>query len=277
MRNVLYVLFSLLIASSALAAPGSPTLWEKCVYGSKPGCQPLNIEGFTTSITTTERTVWPENINYVVPVAAASTPSCVSADANDDATPASNTGAQTIRVSGIKTTYAAFTETVSLNGTSAVNLATTNVLLINKLEVLTAGSGLVNAGAITCSNATGPVVMASMPAGANVSLGAIYGVPAGYTLLCKDTVLHSYAVTAGQTVQFLLTRYVNLGIAKVETLGYVGLAASNFFVLPNYLVFEEKTIFKVGVLSAASTGTQGVKLTCLLIEDAWAATAQDIF
>jgi hypothetical protein len=78
--------------------------------------------------------------------------SIASANANDTA---AGTGARTVKIDYFDATGAGpFSETVTLNGTTYVNTVATNICFIEEIRVLTAGSGLVNAGILTLKAAT---------------------------------------------------------------------------------------------------------------------------
>ncbi len=81
------------------------------------------------------------------------TGSVKSASANDTS---AGTGARTIKITYYDQTVAGpNTENATLNGTTAVNLVNTNHCFIEKIEVLTVGSGATNAGIISLFTATG--------------------------------------------------------------------------------------------------------------------------
>lgn len=64
-------------------------------------------------------------------------------------------GARTIKITYYdQNLLGPFTETVTLNGTSSVNTAATNICFIEKIEVVTVGSSLSNVGTITLKAAT---------------------------------------------------------------------------------------------------------------------------
>ena len=93
-----------------------------------------------------------------------------------DASP-SGTGARTVEVQGLDANYAPIVETVTMAGAGGVN--TSNAFLrIYRMRVLTAGSGAANAGDI---DATAGTVTATIKAGFNQTLMAVYTVPAGKT------------------------------------------------------------------------------------------------
>jgi hypothetical protein len=117
--------------------------------------------------------VWSQGGVFTFPAAAGAT-AIVSTSANDAA---AGTGARTVTVTGLDANYMTVAETVTLNGTTPVNL-TAQMLRINKLEVATAGSSQVNAGAITIS--IGGTVVSAIPADKGVSQTGVYTVPADY-------------------------------------------------------------------------------------------------
>lgn len=76
-----------------------------------------------------------------------------SANANDTS---AGTGARTVKITYYDQNYLGpYTETIILNGTSWVNTASASICHIEKMEVITAGSGGVNSGIITLNNAIG--------------------------------------------------------------------------------------------------------------------------
>jgi len=110
--------------------------------------------------------------------------SILSTSANDAA---AGTGARTVRVTyyalaaGVVT--GPFTETISLNGVTFVNTIATNICFIEKIEVLTVGSGGSNAGVISLMSATGGggVAVWSVAVGDNKTFGSHHYVPNGKT------------------------------------------------------------------------------------------------
>lgn len=105
--------------------------------------------------------------------------SLVSSSVNDAA---AGTGARTVRITYYDQNMAGpFTETVTLNGTSAVNTVASNICYIEKLEVLTVGSTGANVGAISLKAATagGGATIWSIAVGDLQTQGAHHYVPAG--------------------------------------------------------------------------------------------------
>jgi hypothetical protein len=109
------------------------------------------------------------------------TGSIVSSSANDAA---AGTGARIVLITWMNAAGTTVgTETATLNGTTAVNLATTTKCFIEKIEVLTVGSGGSNAGTITLwtgAGATGTAV-GSIAVGDNRTFWAHHYVVTGKT------------------------------------------------------------------------------------------------
>jgi hypothetical protein len=89
---------------------------------------------------------------YTEPAAAAQ----MSMSSSSAADASAGTGARTVRITYYTGTMTGpFTETITLNGTTPVNTVATNIRFIEKLEVITVGSGGANAGTISLFGSTG--------------------------------------------------------------------------------------------------------------------------
>lgn len=299
MKKLLIVLAALLIAVSAWCAPtGSPTLWEKAAFGEIPGVTQVYLQGWSVGLTTTFEPVWPEANVYTPLVAAMSSPYCASSDQNADI--AAGTGARTLTVKGVNTSFAEFTETVTMHasdGRTSVNLATANVLFINSIEVATAGSGNTNAGIIQCgtgSNTAGDpaVTHAYLPAGSttaipaagagggNITMSFMYAVPASKTLVCRNIQAGTAFATAAAGVDVVIDTYTNLSpIWKRKFIQMVHNTGMNPSIAPGLLKFPEKTILlgRAAGVTGTLTGPFSMSAECLLVDNTWEDTAQDLF
>ena len=103
----------------------------------------------------------------------------LSADANDDD---GDTGCRTVLVSGLDSNYDELTESVTLNGTAAVDL-TNSFLRVNLTTCTTAGSSTNNEGNITLRLDGGGVTVAQIPAAFGQTPLGIYTVPRKHKLL----------------------------------------------------------------------------------------------
>lgn len=105
--------------------------------------------GDITSATTTQKIV--QRTPYTEQTTNAQR-SIASASANDTS---AGTGARTVQIEYYNQTGAGpFTEVITLNGTTYVNTVATDICFIEGIYVVTAGSGLVNAGILTLKAAT---------------------------------------------------------------------------------------------------------------------------
>ena len=127
--------------------------------------------------------VWIVEGAYTGFVAAAAATTAVSSSTNDTS---DGTGARTIKVLGLIDVDGVWTEveeTVTLNGTTAVDL-TNDFIRVYRTYVVTAGTGVVNAGNIDIKHDT--VVLARVGTGYGQTLQACYTIP--NVLLSGETI-----------------------------------------------------------------------------------------
>lgn len=175
----------------------------------------------------------------------------ISASANDTA---AGSGARTVFISGVGTSYAAVSETVTLNGTSAVALAN-QYIHVNVVRVATAGTGLTNAGNITVRVASAGATMNTILAGASASQTSMFMTAANQVYLSLNQVLSTTSnanVIATMTQEFFSPG----GILTRDNNFYINAGGSNPFVLPQDipLIVPEKTGFGWR-MSAVDSGT----------------------
>jgi hypothetical protein len=128
-----------------------------------------NIYGYQSSVTTANIPLWENAAAYVYPVSATSM-NLASSNAADTAT---------ILISGLNASFAPITESVVLNGTTAV--ATVNSFIrINSMQV-SVGSSTNPAGTVTLKDPTNTTTYAQINAGIGRTQMSIFTVPAGYT------------------------------------------------------------------------------------------------
>ena len=149
--------------------------------GQIPWHQSVVVFGYNSDVDTAIETVWP--YGGILPFPSDALQMKVSSDnANDTA---AGTGARTVYVEGLNANHAVISETVTLNGQTAV-LTTQSFLHVNNCYVATAGSGNSAAGNIYFGDG---VVTAGVPATIydiilydyNTRITGSYTIPAGYT------------------------------------------------------------------------------------------------
>lgn len=123
--------------------------------------------------------------------------SIASASANDTA---AGTGARQVKITYLDQTGAGpYTETVTLNGTSYVNTTAVNICYIERMEVVSVGSGGSNAGIITLKAATagGGATIGTITAADNRTFWTHHYVPTGKTCYVTSLSCSSNSSVAG--------------------------------------------------------------------------------
>jgi len=243
-------------------------LHERVVLGQVYGVSHFMLRGYNGATTTTAEVVWPESATYTFLAANMTTPKISSSDTNDAA---AGSGARTVYITGVDANYAAQSETLTLNGQTGVALVN-NYMTINSMEVLTAGSGGVNAGNIYVGTGTitagKPAVVHSIlsTVNPNVAVSYIYAVPANKTLLIIDltagsvstTVIGNELVIDTSVNKDILKRVWGVPTRNVNTF-------DNSFTSP--IKFAEKTQLKLSVSAASGTGPFYAQSNCWLIDN----------
>jgi hypothetical protein len=150
--------------------------------GLIPGHSVVTVFGYNSDVDTSEESVWPDGGTVPHPTVA-SVLKVSSSDAADVSP--SGTGARTVQITGLNANYFEVSETVVLNGQTAVNTVN-SYLYVNGLTVTSVGSGGANAGNINVGTGTVtagvPAVLYDMIAiGYNNRTTGHYCIPAGYT------------------------------------------------------------------------------------------------
>jgi hypothetical protein len=143
--------------------------------------------GFNPDVDDSLETIWAEGGLYSY-LSAATVLKISSSSTNDTS---AGTGARTVTLFGLDANYDEISETITLNGQTAVN-STLSYLRIYRMTVDTAGSGGKNAGVIYAGTGT---VTSGVPAnkyatiaiGDNQTLMALWTVPRGYTAYLSQT------------------------------------------------------------------------------------------
>jgi len=143
--------------------------------------------GFNPDIDNTLETVWAQGGLYSYLSAA----TVLKISSSSTADTSAGTGARTVTISGLDANYDEISETITLNGQTAVN-STLSYLRINRMVVRSAGTGGQNAGVIYAGTGT---VTTGVPAnkyatiaiGDNQTLMALWTVPRGYTAYLTQT------------------------------------------------------------------------------------------
>jgi hypothetical protein len=196
--------------------------------------------GFNPDIDDSLETVWAQGGLYSYLAAATQ----LSISSSSTADTSAGTGARTVTLSGLDADYNEISETVTLNGQTAVT-STNSYLRIYRMVVRSAGSGGKNAGVIYAGTGT---VTAGVPAnkyatiaiGDNQTLMALWTVPAGHTgyLLQTDVTVATTQNNKYCTVSLVARPYGEVFQVKDR---FVKAESQTSLTYSVPLKFEEKT------------------------------------
>lgn len=198
--------------------------------------------------------VWDGGGLYSFPSAAAVT----TIESDNAADTAAGTGARTITIEGLDSDYNFISETVTLNGVTAVTLANEYIRVFRAYNVLVGSNG-VNVGDITIQH--GATVLAQITAAKGQTLMAIYTVPANYPPM---NLFRWYATVGKQANVFaeVELRFRKFGegwrvLSHIDTHSQGSNYFSHFFeVIPQ---FQPKSdiLIRVAAVSANNTEVSG--------------------
>lgn len=170
--------------------------------GNIPGASPFGGYGERTTTGAESNILWPGGV-FTLPPPAGVQLSIASLSPDDSA---AGTGVQTVDVHGLDDGLNEVTESVTLNGTSAVLTARANWRFVQCLRIRAVGSGKKAAGTISAS--VGAQVYAQIVAGAVRCTSSVRMVPAGKRLVVRGVYAGSVSGTAmAGTIVRLVTTY----------------------------------------------------------------------
>jgi len=172
--------------------------------GQIQGHEAFCLFGINSDVGASLETVWVGGGSYTFP-SSATTTTISSSNVNDTS---AGTGARTVFVEGLNANYERVMETASLNGQTGVTLIN-QYLRVNKVTILTAGSGGASAGSIfvgtgTVTTGVPAVVLNRTGSSSNESESGFYSVPVGYTAFITRWTMSSSNNTANEATRFIL-------------------------------------------------------------------------
>jgi hypothetical protein len=135
----------------------------------------LHKFGYNGNVGTSEEIIWTAGDGYTYLTSA----EILKVASTDVADTAAGTGARTILIEGLDENWAEQQETVTLNGTTAVDTTNTFIRVFRGYNI-TAGTGEVNAGVITIKNNAETNTLAQIEIGIGQTQMAMWTVPAGH-------------------------------------------------------------------------------------------------
>ena len=224
------------------------------------------IFGYNADLDTAEESVWPDGGTIPHPTVA-SVLKISSSSASDTAL---GTGARTVFIGGLDGDYNVVSETVTLDGQTAVN-TTNSYLYVNEFYVTSVGSGEANAGNINAGTGT---VTAGVPAvlydiiatGFNNRTTAHYCVPAGYTGYMMQGLFSAGQASGSSAVTGFLKQHGPDGILRVGAVVAVNNGPADYlFEIP--YVIPEKNCVGATAIGAAANNSVSAYFNILLIKN----------
>ncbi len=190
----------------------------------------------------------------------------ISSSANDIASTGS--GARTIKVWGLNSSYADVNQTVSMNGTTAVSLAT-NLIYVDRVEIVTTGSGEVNAGDIDIRLSGAGAVQARMPTGFGQSWRASYFVPLSKTAYLIGWTSSLYKAVSGSVELRLMLSEDGVGwrVVVLHELTQTGTGQTTRSEGDLMIALPQKTRVRVRAKTSADNMGVSSSLMMLLIDN----------
>jgi hypothetical protein len=235
--------------------------------GQVDGHKTLFKFGINGDVGTSVETVWAQGGIYVYPASA--TVMKISSSSADDA--AAGTGARTISIAGLDANYNEISETVILDGQTAVNTVN-SYLRISRMFVVTAGSGATAAGTIyagtgTVTSGVPATVYGMIALNANQTQMTFWTVPAGYTLYLTGLFYTSANTTANAWTNFQLIQRPLGGVFRQQSSSRVPGNGDFVVDLHTPLAFAEKTDIEVRAVASTSPSNVSAEFEGIYIKN----------
>lgn len=223
--------------------------------------------GINTAVGTSNETVWIGSTTYTFP-SSASVLKISSSSASDTS---AGTGARTIQIQGLDANYEAVSETVSLNGQTAVN-TTNSYLRVNRMIVLTAGSGGTSVGNIYAgtgdvTSGVPAVVVNQTGVLANETESGFYTVPAGYTAFINMWTMSSGNTTADEWTRFTLRIRPSGGVFGIKAQYHIPATGIYECVAAYPLPIPEKADLEILAATSDGSASASTQLQIVLIKE----------
>ena len=255
------------LTGGSVHAPQEPYL-TLIAEGDIAGHAPWYKNGFTAGATTSETDIWTGATSYVFPTAEMGM-EVVSSDNTQDK--AGGTGALTVKIYYLTAAGVAKTETVTLNGTTVVPTAATDIFRVNAFTVASTGTGGKPVGNISLRHLSDTPVYSQITAGYTKDRNLIYTVPAGKTLYITSIAVSSLNAGADKGCRFTLR-------ATYDDLAGAALTAGIFF-FPYFEIaarngtfmrtFELPLRFVAGTDIKTSVTAEAASTTCTIGLRGW--------
>jgi hypothetical protein len=221
--------------------------------GQIMGHSTLNIYGYQPAVTTSFIPLWENATTYTYPGSAINMH--LAGSVGDTAQ---------ILIQGLDANYVQISETLTLNGATAVTTAN-KYFRINSMSVAV-GSATNPSGAVTLKDVTDTTTYAKINTGVGRTQAGIYTVPAGYTFYLSR--VDGYTSDNGNNTNYVNYRNVSVSAAGVVTVSQQS-PFTQFYhaqrVMPR--PFAEKTDLQIQCSTSAGTAVVSVSWEGYLIQN----------
>lgn len=236
--------------------------------GQIQGHSNVIVFGYNPDLDTSEESVWPNGGTVPHPTEASVLK--ISSGSNDDDGNPEGTGALTVYIEGVDGDFNVVSETVTLNGQTAVETQN-SYLYVNQFYVASVGSGGANAGIIyagTGDVTTGvpAVIYDLIAAGYNNRTTGHYCVPAGFTGYMVEGLFSAGQASGSTAVTGFLKQNGTDNILRVGAVTTVNNSASVFMFDPPYVIPEKNCVGASGV-GAANNNAVSSYFSIILIKN----------
>ncbi len=230
------------------------------------GHEGIIVFGYNPDVDTSEESIWPNGGDVPHPTVASVLK--ISSGSNDD--DAAGTGARTVFIEGLNGDYDVVSETVELDGQTAVN-TTNSYLYVNQFYVVTVGSGAKNAGIVyagtgTVTSGVPAVIYDLIAAGYNNRTTAHYCVPAGYTGYMVKGIITTGQATGSTGVTAYLKQHGPDGILRVGAVSTLNNGAVEYTFDPPYVI-PEKNCVGANAIGQAANNSASAFFNIVLIKN----------
>lgn len=216
--------------------------------GQITGHTTVNIYGYQANVATSFIPIWELNTDYTFPSAAA-----VMKVTGTDADTAK------VLVSGLDANYNMISETVTLNGTNAVN-TTNSYFRINSMQV-TSGNP---AATVTLTNQAGNVTYAQIATGVGRTQMGVYTVPAGYTFYLQRVNIYT-SLNGNNFATYQNKQISSNGVVQLTQQAPFAVSYEGRRIMPRPIL--EKTDILLQCKVNSSTGAIGISQEGYLIKN----------
>jgi len=238
--------------------------------GQVAGHSVIQVFGYNPDVDTSEESVWPDGGTVPHPTVA----SVLKVSSSNASDTSAGVGARTVHIAGLDSDYNVVSETVTLNGQTAVN-TTHSYLYVNSLYVASVGSsgenvGNINVGTGNVTSGVPAVLYDMIASGYNNRTTGHYCVPAGYTGYMVYGVISTGQTSGSTSVTAFLKQHGQDGVVRVGAVATLNNGSVEYNFSPA-LMIPEKTCVGATVVGSSANNSASSFFNIVLVAGAAAS------